>query len=203
MVAQAALSTDAGRIAAREHVSGAALIPTTQGCFFGTCFATRSLVIRPSAVSPCNEGYSWVTLAVVSLQWNGMPRWRAAAPKAAAARGLPGAAHQRSGRVACVALGVTRVRADSGGILYTGAVTEFSSLGFESCSRAAARPIIMAMGLRRRGRDGAGHGALLRPVVFDLGSTQRQVVYGPGPEQLQANRGKRFDQLATSSTRRR
>ena len=50
---QAALSTGVGRIAAREHVSGAALIPITQGCFFGSCFATRPIVIRTRAVSPC------------------------------------------------------------------------------------------------------------------------------------------------------
>ena len=41
VVAQAALSTGAGRIAAREHASGAALFPITQGCFFGSCSATR------------------------------------------------------------------------------------------------------------------------------------------------------------------
>ena len=50
---------------------------------------------------------------------------RAAAPQAAAAHGRPGAARQRPGRGACLALGVTRVRADFGGILYTGTATEF------------------------------------------------------------------------------
>ena len=40
---------------APERVSGAALIPTTQGCFFGTCFTTRALAIRTRAVGPCNE----------------------------------------------------------------------------------------------------------------------------------------------------
>ena len=38
---------------------------------------------------------------------------------------------------------------ESRGILFTGAVAEFSRRGFESCSRAAARPIAMAMSLRR------------------------------------------------------
>ena len=56
---------------------------------------------------------------------------------------------------------------------------------------------------RRRRHDEAGHGAFLRPVVFDLGSTQRKVVLGSGPKQFQADRFKGFDQLATSSTRRR
>ena len=56
---------------------------------------------------------------------------------------------------------------------------------------------------RRRGYDGAGHRALLRPVVFAMGSTQWQVTPGLGPEQLQADRSIGFDQLASSSTRRR
>ena len=43
------------------------------------------LVIRTRAVSPCNEGYSWVTPVVVSRQRGGVLRGRAAAPKAAAA----------------------------------------------------------------------------------------------------------------------
>ena len=57
-----------------KHVSGAALIPITQGFFFGACFAARPLVIRTRAVRPCNKGYSWVTPAVVSRQGSGMPR---------------------------------------------------------------------------------------------------------------------------------
>ena len=121
----AAAATAAARIIMSNFASGAALIPSTQGCFFGTCFATRPLVIRTRAVRPCNGGCSRATPAVASRQGSGMPRWRAAAPQAAAARGRPGAAHQRTGRVACITLGVTRVRADFGGILYTGAVTEF------------------------------------------------------------------------------
>ena len=56
---------------------------------------------------------------------------------------------------------------------------------------------------RRRGHGEAGHGALLRPVVFDLGSTQRKVVLGLAPEQLQSDRPIGFDQRATSSTGRR
>ena len=51
---------------------------------------------------------------------------------------------------------------------------------------------------RRRGPDKAGHSALLHSVGFDLGSTQRQVVHGSGPEQLQADRKKGLNQLATS-----
>ena len=43
----------------------------------------------------------------------------------------------------------------------------------------------------------------LRPVVFNLESTQRQVVLGSGPEQLQPNPSIGFNQVATSSTRRR
>ena len=57
--------------------------------------------------------------------------------------------------------------------------------------------------MRRRGHDGAGHGALLRLVVFDLGYTQRQVVRGSGPKQLQAGRSIGLDQLATLSSGRR
>ena len=56
---------------------------------------------------------------------------------------------------------------------------------------------------RRRGRDGAGHDSLLRPVVFDLEATQWQVARGSGPEQQQAGVSIGLDQLATSSTRRR
>ena len=56
---------------------------------------------------------------------------------------------------------------------------------------------------RRRSHDEAGHGALLRPVEFDLGSTQRQVLRCSRPEQLLADYSIGFDQLATSSTRRR
>ena len=56
---------------------------------------------------------------------------------------------------------------------------------------------------RRRIPDEAGHDSLLRPVVFDLGATQRQVDRGSGPEQQQAGRSIGLEQLATSSTRRR
>ena len=54
------------------------------------------------------------------------------------------------------------------------------SIGFGQLATSSIR--------RRLGHCGAGHGAFFRPVVFDLGSTQRQVVYGWGPEQLQAGR---------------
>ena len=56
---------------------------------------------------------------------------------------------------------------------------------------------------RRRGINEAGHGALLRPVAFDLGWTQWQFARSSGPVQLQAYRSIGLDQLATSSTRRR
>ena len=69
------------------------------------------------------------------------------------------------------------------------------SIGFDQLATSSTR--------RRRGHDAAGHGALLRSVVFDIGSTQRQVVRGSGPEQLQADRSIGLDQLATSPTRRR
>ena len=39
-------------------------------------------------------------------------------------------ARQRSGRIACVTLGVTRVRADFGGISYPGTVVEFCAPWF-------------------------------------------------------------------------
>ena len=132
VVAQAALSTGAGRIAAREHVSGAALIPITQECFFGSCFAARPLVIRTRAVSPCNEGHSWVTSAVVSRQGSAMPRGRVAA--------FSEPARWQS----------------------------FSRRGFESCSRAAARPITTAMSLRRSW----SHGRTTR----DFGSTTSRLI---------------------------
>ena len=69
------------------------------------------------------------------------------------------------------------------------------SIGFDQLATSSTR--------RRRGHDEAGHGALLRPVVFDIGPTQRQVVRGSRPEQLQADRSIGLDQLATSPTRRR
>ena len=47
----------ARRIAACDHVSGAALIPNTQGCFFGSCFTTRLLIIRTTAVSTCSSEF--------------------------------------------------------------------------------------------------------------------------------------------------
>ena len=53
----------------------------------------------------------------------------------------------------------------------------------------------------RRGHGAAGHGTRIRPVMFDLGSTQRQVVLGSGQEQLQADRAIGHAQLATSRQR--
>ena len=69
------------------------------------------------------------------------------------------------------------------------------SIGFDQLATSSTR--------RRRSHDEAVHGALLRPIVLDLGSTQRKVVFGSGPKQFQADRFIGFDQLATSSTRRR
>ena len=69
------------------------------------------------------------------------------------------------------------------------------SIGFNQVATSSTR--------RRRGHDEAGHGSLLRLVVFDLGSTQRKVARGSGPEQLQADRSIGFVQLAISSARRR
>ena len=40
----------ARRVAAWEFVSGAALIPNTQDCFFGSHFTTRLLILRVRAV---------------------------------------------------------------------------------------------------------------------------------------------------------
>ena len=51
-------------------------------------------------------------------------------PKRPRRMGGPEPACQRPGRVACVALGVSRVRADFGGIFYTGAVAEFRAPWF-------------------------------------------------------------------------
>ena len=59
-----------------------------------------------------------------------------------------------------------------------------------------------SLALRRRGHDEAGRGALFRLVEFDLGSTQRQVVRGSGPRQLQADCETGFGQLTSSLTRR-
>ena len=43
-------------VVAWEFISGAALIPNTQDCFFGSCFTTRLLILRTRAVSSCAEG---------------------------------------------------------------------------------------------------------------------------------------------------
>ena len=46
----------AGRIAAWERISGAALMPNTTDCFFGDRFTTDLLVFRTQAVGVCDEG---------------------------------------------------------------------------------------------------------------------------------------------------
>ena len=46
----------AGRIAALERISGAALMPTTADCVFGDRFTTDLLVFRIQALGVCDEG---------------------------------------------------------------------------------------------------------------------------------------------------
>ena len=46
----------AGRIAAWERISGAALMPNTTDCFFGDRFTTDLLVFRTQALGVCDEG---------------------------------------------------------------------------------------------------------------------------------------------------
>ena len=68
------------------------------------------------------------------------------------------------------------------------------SIGFDQLASSSTR--------RRRGHDEAGHGTLLHPAVFDLGSIQQQVALSSGPGQLQAGPSIGFNQLLTSSKRR-